>query len=426
LTKLIHICRECLKKWDSKKILSKCNFCQSNNVYFHREFNELSIAHLDCDSFYAAVEKRDNKTLKYKPVAVGGTERGVVAAACYVARKYGIKSAMPTFKAKQLCPDLVIIKPRMEHYIKISRQIRLIMDDATPAVEPVSIDEAFLDLSGTEKLHKCIPAISMLKIQKKIYSDIGITVSVGLSYNKSMAKLASEQNKPNGFFVLGKEEAKNWLSEKPISIIFGLGKSTVKKLNSVGIHFCKDLFNFEYLKLKQILGSNTLKILKLAEGIDNRKVFKNSATKSISVETTFSKIKSEKEIKNELHLLCLKLSSRLKDKNFIGKTLTLKLKTTKFKVITRSVTSNLPLQMAHDLYSRSEELLENEIKDNVDYRLIGIGVSNFKENQDDNFQLNFEDEVKNKKNNLEFAIDEINSKIGSNKTIIGRHFNNKK
>ena len=205
MTKLIHICRECLKKWDSKKILSKCNFCQSNNVYFHREFNELSIAHLDCDSFYAAVEKRDNKTLKYKPVAVGGTERGVVAAACYVARKYGIKSAMPTFKAKQLCPDLVIIKPRMEHYIKISKQIRLIMDDATPAVEPVSIDEAFLDLSGTEKLHKCIPAISMLKIQKKIYSDIGITVSVGLSYNKSMAKLASEQNKPNGFFVLGKE-----------------------------------------------------------------------------------------------------------------------------------------------------------------------------------------------------------------------------
>ena len=262
MTKLIHICRECLKKWDSKKILSKCNFCQSNNVYFHREFNELSIAHLDCDSFYAAVEKRDNKTLKYKPVAVGGTERGVVAAACYVARKYGIKSAMPTFKAKQLCPDLVIIKPRMEHYIKISRQIRLIMDDVTPAVEPVSIDEAFLDLSGTERLHKCIPAISMLKIQKKIYSDIGITVSVGLSYNKSMAKLASEQKKPNGFFVLGKEEAKNWLSEKPISIIFGLGKSTVKKLNSVGIHFCKDLFNFEYLKLKQILGSNTLKILK--------------------------------------------------------------------------------------------------------------------------------------------------------------------
>ena len=174
------------------------------------------------------------------------------------------------------------------------------------------------------------------------------------------------------------------------------------------------------------MGSNTLKTLKLAEGIDNRKVFKNSATKSISVETTFSKIKSEKEIKNELHLLCLKLSSRLKDKNFIGKTLTLKLKTTKFKVITRSVTSNEPLLMAHDLYSRSEELLENEIKDNVDYRLIGIGVSNFKENQDDNFQLNFEDEVKNKKNNLEFAIDEINSKIGSNKTIIGRHFNNKK
>ena len=137
MTKLIHICRECLKKWDSKKILSKCNFCQSNNVYFHREFNELSIAHLDCDSFYAAVEKRDNKTLKYKPVAVGGTERGVVAAACYVARKYGIKSAMPTFKAKQLCPDLVILKPRMEHYIKISKQIRLMVDSVTPAVEPV-------------------------------------------------------------------------------------------------------------------------------------------------------------------------------------------------------------------------------------------------------------------------------------------------
>ena len=235
-----NICSSCLLKWESDQIPLKCSKCNANNIISHQEINDLNIAHLDCDSFYASVEKRDNPNLQKKPVVVGGSEKGVVAAACYEARKYGVKSAMPIFKAKKLCPQLLIIKPRMEYYTNISRKVRVIMERITPIIEPISIDEAFLDLSGTQKLHKCIPAISMMKIQKEIYQSIGITVSIGLSYNKSLAKLASEQNKPNGFFVLGKKEAEDWLSEKPVSIIFGLGKSQVKKLNYVNIFWCRD------------------------------------------------------------------------------------------------------------------------------------------------------------------------------------------
>ena len=417
-----NICSSCLLKWESDQISLKCSKCNANNIISHQEINDLNIAHLDCDSFYASVEKRDNPNLQQKPVVVGGSEKGVVAAACYEARKYGIKSAMPIFKAKKLCPQLLIIKPRMEYYTKISREVRFIMERITPIIEPISIDEAFLDLSGTQKLHKCIPAISMLKIQKEIYKSIGITVSIGLSYNKSLAKLASEQNKPNGFFVLGKNEAEEWLSEKPVSIIFGLGKSTVKKLNSVNIFLCRDLKSSPIKDIKNILGSNTEKILNISKGIDNRPVIRKNKTKSISVETTFSYKKDDDKLKNELHLLCLKLSLRLKKKNLFGKTLTLKLKTTNFKLITRSVSINQLFHMAHHIYSKAEELLDKELKNSKNYRLIGVGISNFMEESSDNYELKFEDKTIQKKNKLENALDEINEKIGSNNVTVGRHF----
>ena len=419
-----NICSSCLLKWDSDQIPLECLECHDGNIISHKEINDLNIAHLDCDSFYASIEKRDNLELQNKPIVVGGSEGGVVAAACYEARKYGIKSAMPVFKAKQLCPQLFIIKPRMEYYIKISRKIREIMEKTTPVIEPISIDEAFLDLSGTQKLHKCIPAISMLKIQKEIYKNIGITVSIGLSYNKSLAKLASEQNKPNGFFVLGKKEAEDWLSEKPVSILFGLGKSTVKKLNSININLCKDLKSSPITVIKNILGSNSEKILNISKGIDNRPVVIGNETKSISVETTFSDKKNDDKLKNELHLLCLRLSLRLKKKNLSGKTLTLKLKTTNFKLITRSVSTNQLFQMAHQIYSKSEELLDNELKKCKNYRLIGVGVSNFSEENSNNYELQFDDRMIQKKNKLENALDEINEKLGYNNTTVGRHFNN--
>ena len=424
MMKLTNICPNCFLKWESDRFPLQCLQCNSNKIISHKELNNLNIAHLDCDSFYASIEKRDNQKIKDKPVVVGGSERGVVAAACYEARKFGIKSAMPIFKAKQLCPELLTIKPRMNHYLNISKQIRFIMEKVTPIIQPISIDEAFLDLSGTEKLHKCIPVVSMLKIQKEVIQEIGITVSIGLSYNKSMAKLASEQNKPNGFFALGKEEAEKWLEEKPISIIFGLGKSTVKKLNAVNIYLCKDLRTSSIEKIKKILGNNTEKILNISKGIDDRPVISKSDVKSISVETTFSNKKNIEQIKNELHLLCLKLSLRLKEKNLYGKTLTLKLKTTNFKLITRSISSNNFFQMAHHLYSESEVLLEEELKKLIDYRLIGIGVSNFVKENNENYELQLEDTKNQKKNKLENALDEINQKIGFNNITVGRHFNN--
>ena len=219
------LCRDCFSFSNelNSNTEKNCPFCGSIKTVSHSELNYLSIAHIDCDSFYASIEKRDRPELMNKPLVVGGKERGVVAAACYVSRKYGIRSAMPTFKAKKLCPELIIISPRMSYYQKVSKQIRKLMLTLTPIVQPVSIDEAFMDLSGTEKLHKSSPAESLVKLQRRIHNELMITVSVGLSYNKSMAKLASEQEKPNGFYIIGKNEARNWLSLKPVSIIYGIG-----------------------------------------------------------------------------------------------------------------------------------------------------------------------------------------------------------
>ena len=207
----------------------------------HPELFSLSLAHIDCDAFYASIEKRDNPELTHKPVIVGGRQRGVVAAACYVARIHGVRSAMPMFTALKLCPDAVVIPPRMDAYREAGYAIRAMMFDLTPLVEPLSIDEAFLDLSGTEALHGQSPAESLTALVRKIKKEVGVTVSVGLAGNKSMAKIASDLDKPRGFSVIGKDEAEGFLSEKPVSILYGAGKSLVKKLNDAGIKTCGDL-----------------------------------------------------------------------------------------------------------------------------------------------------------------------------------------
>ena len=175
---------------------------------WHAELFDLCIAHVDCDAFYASVEKRDNPQLADRPVIVGGRERGVVAAACYLARQYGVRSAMPTWTALKRCPDAIVIRPRMAHYVKISRQIRQKMLELTPLVQPISIDEAFLDLAGTEALHGCSPAVALVRMQTQIREEIGITVSIGLAPTKSLAKMASDRDKPDGFFAVGQLEPK--------------------------------------------------------------------------------------------------------------------------------------------------------------------------------------------------------------------------
>ena len=176
-----------------------CPACGGTNIVAHPELDNLTIAHLDCDAFYAAIEKRDDPSLTDKPVIVGGETRGVVSTACYIARKYGVRSAMPMFQAKKLCPQAVILKPRHAYYSAVARQIRALMQDLTPLVEPLSLDEAYLDLSGTDRIHGMSPARTMAKLARQIERDIGISVSIGLSGNKFLAKLASELDKPRGF-----------------------------------------------------------------------------------------------------------------------------------------------------------------------------------------------------------------------------------
>ena len=187
---------------------TSCPHCHSEEVRWHAELFDLCIAHVDCDAFYASVEKRDNPQLADRPVIVGGRERGVVAAACYLARQYGVRSAMPTWTALKRCPDAIVIRPRMAHYVKISRQIRKKMLELTPLVQPISIDEAFLDLAGTEALHGCSPAVALVRMQTQICEEIGITVSIGLAPTKSLAKMASDRDKPNGFLPLANSKPK--------------------------------------------------------------------------------------------------------------------------------------------------------------------------------------------------------------------------
>lgn len=225
------LCRDCAAPTHGQT----CDSCNSTRVLSHPEIASLSIAHVDCDAFYCSVEKRDNPDIRDKPVIVGGGHRGVVSAACYHARIYGVHSAMPMFKALKLCPDAVVVRGDMKKYAREGGKIRDMMRDLTPLVEPLSIDEAFLDLSGTERIHGQTAAQSLIKLQKQISEHVGVTVSVGLSYNKFLAKTASDLDKPNGFAVIGKAEALDFLADKPVGFIYGVGPAFTRSLNKAGI-----------------------------------------------------------------------------------------------------------------------------------------------------------------------------------------------
>ena len=228
------LCRDCLA--DVPPDGARCPACGGSRILVHPELGELTIAHLDCDAFYAAVEKRDDPSLDGKPLIVGGGgQRGVVATACYEARKFGVKSAMPMFQALKLCPHAVVIRPTMSKYAAVARDIRAMLLSLTPLVEPLSLDEAYLDLSGTARLHGMAPAKTMAALAKRIEQRIGITVSVGLSHNKFLAKLASDLEKPRGFAVIGRAEAKDFLRERSIAIIRGVGPVLEKRLSKDGI-----------------------------------------------------------------------------------------------------------------------------------------------------------------------------------------------
>src|SRR5689334_15449192 len=229
-------CRDCCVRLPTDAAsAARCPNCRSPRLARHAELFGLAIAHIDCDAFYAAIEKRDNPDLRDKPLIIGGGTRGVVSTACYIARISGVRSAMPMFKARKLCPDAVILPPNMAKYQKAGKEVRALMLELTPLVEPLSIDEAFLDLSGTETLHKSSPAESLARLALKIEREIGITVSIGLSHNKFLAKIASDLNKPRGFSVIGKAETLSFLADKPVRFIWGIGQKTSESLAKDGL-----------------------------------------------------------------------------------------------------------------------------------------------------------------------------------------------
>jgi DNA polymerase-4 len=365
-------CRDCSAEAGAA---SRCKACGSPRLLRHPEIAELSIAHVDCDAFYATIEKRDDPSLANKPLIIGGGTRGVVSTACYIARTYGVHSAMPMFKARQLCPDAMIVKPNMAKYVEVAREVRTIMRDLTPLVEPISIDEAFLDLSGTERLHGRSAAKSLAQFATDVERRIGITVSIGLSYNKFLAKIASDLDKPRGFAVLGRGEAPVFLSSKPISIIFGIGKVAQERLARGGFRTIADLQKYDEAELMRRLGSEGQRLSRLSRGVDHRKVVPDRDAKSISAETTFNHdIGAMRPLEKILWDLSDRVSARLKAKSLSGSTVTLKLKSADFQTRTRARSLNDPTQLAKRIFDCGRELLAREI-DGTKFRLIGIGVS---------------------------------------------------
>ncbi len=367
------LCRDCLAHVpvDTKV----CPRCRSRRTLFHPELFSLSIAHMDCDAFFAAVEKRDNPHLRDKPVIVGGGRRGVVATACYIARMSGVRSAMPMFKALKACPGAVVVKPDTARYKEAALAIRERMTRLTPLVEPLSVDEAFLDLGGTERLHGAPPADLLARLALEIERDVGITISVGLAPNKFLAKLASDLDKPRGFAVIGAAEAVPFLKDRPVTAIFGVGPAFARSLEREGIRKIGDIQVREEDDMMRRFGTSGRRLWRLSHALDDRPVNPERAVKSVSSETTFgADVSDPGELLAILWRQCEKVSARMKEKGLAGRTVTLKLKTHDFKTRTRRATLDTPTQMAHILYDQGADLLRRETGA-TRFRLLGIGFS---------------------------------------------------
>jgi DNA polymerase IV len=402
-------CRDCLAKQMSAQ--RRCAACGSPRLAVHAELDQLSVAHIDCDAFYASVEKRDNPEIRDKPVIIGGGKRGVVSTACYVARVHGVKSAMPMFKALKLCPDAVVIRPNMEKYVKVGREIRNLMLSLTPLVEPVSIDEAFLDLSGTERLHHDAPAMVLGKFAKRIENEIGVTVSVGLSYCKFLAKMASDMEKPRGFSVIGQGEAIEFLARQPVSKIWGVGKAFNETLAHDNIQTIAQLQTMDEARLMKTYGTMGQRLYRLSRGMDTRPVNPESELKTVSSETTFFEDLSKlEELAPILRNLSEKVSRRLKMGGHAGRTLVLKLKSHDFKLRTRNRALADPTQLADRIFRTGLALLEKEI-DGTKYRLIGIGVADLSDPHRAD-PMDLIDVQATKRAKAEGAMDKVREKFG--------------
>ena len=410
------LCRDCFAHIGKPR--SRCPRCGSPRLLYHSELSALAVAHVDCDAFYAAVEKRDDPSLRDRPVIIGGGKRGVVSTACYIARIAGVRSAMPMYKALEACPEAVVIRPNMEKYARVGRDIRERMLALTPMVEPLSIDEAFLDLAGTEKLHHMSPAETLARFAATVEAEVGISVSVGLSVNKFLAKIASDLEKPRGFSVIGASEAKGFLATKPVSFIWGVGKATQAMLAKDGIKTIADLQAADAKALAKRYGAMGLRLARLAVGDDDRSVTPDHPANSISAETTFeSDIADLDVLRPILRSLSEKVSARLKKSNLAGRTVVLKLKTADFRLRTRSRTLSDPTRLADRIFRIGDDLLRHEV-DGTAFRLIGIGVSDLSSaaNAD---PADLVDEGASRRAAAESAIDALRARYGNHSVELG-------
>jgi len=408
----IGFCRDCQSDAGGG---GRCVACGSPRLIRHADIATLAIAHIDCDAFYATIEKRDDPSLADKPVVVGGGKRGVVAACCYVARTYGIRSAMPMFEALRRCPSAVVIKPQIAKYVEVGRAVRRAMFELTPQVEPLSIDEAFLDLTGTERLHGLSAAKQLARFALKVERELGITISIGLSANKFLAKIASDLDKPRGFAVLSLGEAAAFLAPKPVGFIYGVGAVSAQKLANDGFRTIADLQKADERDLMRRYGVEGQRLARLSKGIDERKVDPVRETKSISAETTFnSDISGFRPLEQHLWDLTERVSSRLKKAGLAGSTVTLKLKSADFKIRTRARSLAHSTQLANIIFAAGRDLLAHEIGA-VKYRLIGIGVSHLIETHGEDMA----DLLDRRAAEAEHAIDRLREKFGREAVVKG-------
>ena len=369
------LCRDCAALAPVEEATERCARCGSPRVVAHLELGELAIAHIDCDAFYATVEKRERPELADRPVIVGGGVRGVVLACCYVARLYGVRSAMPMFKAVAACPEAVVIRPDMAKYREVGRAVRSEMRRLTPLVEPLSIDEAFLDLSGTEALHGAAPAQLLAALALRVEAAYGITVSIGLSYNKFLAKLASDLDKPRGFAVLGRDDAPRFLADKPVGWLWGVGGAMQRRLAADGITRIGQLRASDERELSARYGRFGRRLAQLARGEDGRRVEPEGRARSISAETTFEHDEADAErLARTLWPLCERLAARLKEAGLAAGTVTLKLKTADFRLRTRSRRLPDPSRVAETIFRTAGHLLEHEADGTTRFRLIGVAA----------------------------------------------------
>ncbi len=414
------LCRDCGELGAAAAPNERCDACGSPRLVRHGELGSLSIAHVDCDAFYATVEKRDRPELADRPVVIGGGARGVVLACCYVARLYGVRSAMPMFKALAACPDAVVIRPDMAKYRDVGREMRAEMRKLTPLVEPLSIDEAFLDLGGTEALHAACPAQLLAGLATRVEASLGITVSIGLSDNKFLAKLASDLDKPRGFAVLSRNEAAAFLANKPVALLWGVGTALQRRLAGDGIALIGQLADLGDRELASRYGRIGARLARLARGEDDRAVLAHAPAQTISAETTLAQDEADAvALSRTLWPLCERVSARLKQASLSAGTITLKLKTADFRLRSRSRRVADPTQLADTLFHTASGLLAGEADGITRFRLIGIGADHLCDSRIADPPTLFDREIDGPRR-LEEAMDEIRGRLGQSAIRFGR------